>query len=299
MMPSEPHTSPSRGAPRGIEPIRALSEMPTVATGRTCAIPALVDMYDGPLTIPLRDDRPTVIANFVQTIDGVVTLDPDGREGSGAVSGFSPTDRSVMGLLRAMAEVVLVGAGTVRASRGSGWGPGGVYPPAAAAFCELRARLGLTPEPMTLVVTAHGDLDPGHPAFLDPHRAITIAAPATAAHRLRLAGFRDGIAIEELGDGDVVTPEALVALASRMGARVMLTEGGPHLAAGLAAAGLIDELFLTVAPQLVGRDRNVGRLGLIEGAALWPGHARWAELASVRRAGGHLFLRYRFTEGES
>ncbi len=299
MIADAPRPTPSRDAPRGTEAIRLLYETHLSGQARTCTLPALVHMYDGPLAIPLRGDRPTVIANFVQTIDGVVALDPDERAGSGAVSGFSPTDRSVMGLLRALADVVLVGAGTVRASRGTGWTASRVYPPATDAFRDMRAQLGMAPEPTTLVVTASGELDPGHRAFADPERAITIAAPDSTADRLRCAGFRAGIAIEGLGDTEAVSPESLVALAARMRARVVLTEGGPHMVAELATNGLIDELFLTVAPQLAGRDRSVDRLGLIEGAVLWPHHARWAELASVRRAGDHLFLRYRFSEAES
>jgi riboflavin biosynthesis pyrimidine reductase len=59
----------------------------------------------------------------------------------------------------------------------------------------------------------------------------------------------------------------------------------------LVAADLVDEIFLTLAPQVIGRAGD--RLGLVEGVGLAPGEARWHELASVKRAGEHLFLRYR------
>lgn len=287
---------PSRSAPRGTEPLALLYQAPDLTTGSVRAdLPAeLRHGYAGDLAIPLRNDRPTVIANFVESLDGAVALDSQGLTDGAVVSGFSPTDRFVMGLLRAMADVVLVGAGTVRASAGTGWTPARVYPKAADAYRDLRRRLRLAPDPVTLIVTAKGDLDPSHPAFRDADRAIVLAAPAAAAEHLRRLGFRDGIRIESLGDGDAVSSAALIDLAGRMGARVVLTEGGPHVLAGLAGAGLLDELFLTVAPQLVGRDRTAHRLALLEGVALWPDQSRWGELVSVRRGGDHLFLRYRF-----
>jgi riboflavin biosynthesis pyrimidine reductase len=288
------------GQPHGAEQLVTVDEAP-VPAGRDVrgGLPAdLRTAYDGDLAIPLRTDRPTIIANFVETLDGAVALDRDGRSGGGAVSGFSTTDRFVMGLLRAMADVVLVGAGTVRASPGTGWTPARAYPPAADSYRDLRERLGLSPDPTTIVVTARGALDPNHPAFRDPAPPTVIAAPNGAAERLRSLGFRPGIRIESQGDG-TVAPAALVEVAARLGARVVLTEGGPHLLAGLAAAGLLDELFLTLAPQLVGRDHSVQRLALLEGVAMAPEQARWGQLASIRRGGDHLFLRYRFAKETS
>lgn len=292
---------PSRDAPRGTEPLGLLYEAPAVAAGPVRAgLPAdLRRAYDGDLAIALRDDRPTVIANFVESLDGAVALDPDGHTDGGTVSGYSPTDRFVMGLLRAMADVVLVGAGTLRASAGSGWTPARVHPPAAEAYRELRHHLALAPEPVTLIVTARGELDPRHPAFHDPGQTILIAAPPVAAERLRRLGFREDIRIETVGQGDRVDPAALVDLAGRHGARILLTEGGPQVLAGLAGASLLDELFLTVAPQLVGRDARARRPALLEGVALWPDHAMWGRLTSVRGGGDHLFLRYRFPEERS
>jgi riboflavin biosynthesis pyrimidine reductase len=79
------------------------------------------------------------------------------------------------------------------------------------------------------------------------------------------------------------------------GARLALCEGGPHLFGQLLQAHLIDELFLTLAPQVIGRDETARRLSLVEGVSFGArGEGRWASLASVRRAGDDLFLRYRF-----
>jgi riboflavin biosynthesis pyrimidine reductase len=75
-----------------------------------------------------------------------------------------------------------------------------------------------------------------------------------------------------------------------------VSEAGPLLFGQLVRAGLVDELFLTVSPQLAGRDAGHPRVPLVDGAALWPDAPRWARLASARSAGDHLFLRYRFED---
>ena len=73
---------------------------------------------------------------------------------------------------------------------------------------------------------------------------------------------------------------------------LLLVEGGPRLLARFVAESLLDEQFLTIAPQLVGRDDEYHRPGLIEGQRLAPAHPRWARLLSARRAESFLFLRY-------
>ncbi len=89
--------------------------------------------YGARLAVPLRDDRPTVIVNFVESLDGVVTLDP--AHGSGAeVSGFSEPDRFVMGLLRSLADAIVVGAGTMRAAANHTWTTGHVNRDFAKAY---------------------------------------------------------------------------------------------------------------------------------------------------------------------
>ena len=85
----------------------------------------------------------------------------------------------------------------------------------------------------------------------------------------------------------------LLDIAGSIGARLVLCEGGPHLIGDLMGAGLVDELFLTMAPQVAGRDARAPRLGFVAGRAFPLAEAPWADLVSVRRAADHLFLRYR------
>jgi riboflavin biosynthesis pyrimidine reductase len=289
---------PSRADPRGAQPLRRLLDdagATSVGESRGGLVDELAQRYDGDLHIGLRPDRPTIVANFVETIDGVVAMTEDGQTGGGEVSGFSPTDRFVMGLLRALSDVVLVGASSIRTSRRAARTPGGVFPDAAAAFADLRSRLGLAPVPTTLVVTSSGDLDPTMPAFQERTAPIVIAGPSERMAELRAGAFGPNVTFEALR-GSAATPDELVEIARGLGARVVTTEAGPRLFADLARAGLADELFLTLAPQLAGRDPAHPRLPLVDGEAFWPDSPRWARLTSVRSAGDHLFLRYRFEE---
>jgi riboflavin biosynthesis pyrimidine reductase len=290
---------PTRSRPRGDAPLTTLFDAATAARDdRGGLTPELSRLYDGDLRIPLRTDRPTVLVNFVETIDGVVSMDTEGKTGGGEVSGFSPTDRFVMGLLRAMSDVVLVGASAVRRSSGSMSRPGGVYPSGTAAYADLRERLGLPPTPTTLIVTASGELDPGLPAFADTTAPTVIAAPDAAIGRLRGAGFGSNVAVESLGVSDGTSIASAVDIAARFGARVIVSEAGPNVFGDLVAAERVDELFLTLAPQVAGRTPARHRLGLVEGTALWPELPTWTRLASVRRGGDHLYLRYRFGEDD-
>ena len=253
----------------------------------------LADHYEGQLAIPLRPDRPTVVANFVSTLDGVVAFDADGLSGGGEVSGFHEPDRFVMGLLRALADIVLVGAGTVRAAPRHEWTARHVHPASRTTYEEWRKRLGVVPaQPTTMVVTARGEFDLRHPGLSASDVPVVVATTTVGARRLEAAGRGQNVTVEVAADGEAVPASALVALAGKRGARLVLCEGGPHLIGELLAAHLLDELFLTVAPQLAGRDPATRRLALVEGTAFSVAAAPWASLRSVHRSVDHLFLRY-------
>jgi len=246
--------------------------------------PALAALY-GPLRMPARRDRPHVYSNFVASVDGVVALDPP-RGTGGDVSGRDPHDRAVMALLRAAADAVVIGAGTLRAEPGHLWTADRLAGELADACRALRASLGLAPRPLQLVVSGSGDLDLGWGVFAGEAPAMVATTPAGAA-RLRAQGRP--VRIAEVGERGVPLRAALAAAGLGAGARV-LCECGPTLHAEFMAEGAIDEAFLTVAPSLVGRPRDVRALGMLEGRLLGLDHR--ATLASVRRRGSFLFLRY-------
>jgi len=230
-------------------------------------------------------DGPCVFANFVETVDGVVAI--PGVIGSNAlIADESDDDKFVMGLLRAFADVVLIGSGTLRASPKGRWRPEGVYPNGARAFAELRATLGKPEQPTVAILTTGASLDVHHPVIAD---ALVLTTASGAA-------VLDGLVpnVVAVSDGAVVDlPLALELLRSR-GHELVLAEAGPTTFSELVSLQLVDELFLTVSPVLAGRIATGRRLGLVEGVELLANARVALRLLSLRRAQEHLFLRYSF-----
>ena len=252
---------------------------------------ALEARYGGPLEIPIHPDRPTLLMNFVSSIDGVVALGPGEARGGGVISGFFEPDRFVMALLRAAADVLLVGAGTIAGSSSTDWTAEHLQPELAPVIRQWRRDLGLAPRSTTVIVTGSGEVRLGRRGVDDPDLPVVFATTPAGERRLRERDLPPHVTVEVVGGGESVLPEELKSFLARYRGQVVLSEGGPHLAGGLVAADLVSEIFLTLAPQVIGRDGD--RLGLVEGIGLTPDDARWQALASVKRAGEHLFLRYR------
>ena len=241
-------------------------------------------MYDGSLAI----DEGSVYANFVSSIDGIVALEGGTAPSGGIISGRSEADRFVMGLLRAFADAVVVGAGTVRAEGGRAlWTPQYIFPAAADAFRALRETLKRDPLPRLVIVTARGDLDPSQRAL---EVGALVLTTARSAERLRKT-LPKASEVRAISDAERIDVDDIFAALQAEGNRTILTEGGPQLFGQLVASGRIDELFLTVSPVLAGQkgDRT---FGLIHGVEFGRTPKR-NRLLSVRRHESHLFLRYR------
>jgi riboflavin biosynthesis pyrimidine reductase len=192
-----------------------------------------------------------------------------------------------MGLLRASADAILVGSGTMLASPTGTWRPDRVYPPAADAFAELRRRRGRPEAPTIAFVTAGGSFDPAHPA-LEQHAIVLTTQRAYSRLRSSVPAASEVVAVND-GEG-VDLQRALTCLHER-GHRMILSEGGPTLFASLLASWVVRELFLTVSPLLAGRAAE-SRLPLIAGLELLPETTATLGLLSARRHEDHLFLRY-------
>ena len=225
---------------------------------------------------------PVLYANFVASVDGVVTLAGSDESGH-LISGDSAADRFVMGLLRAFADAILLGASTFRHAPGDLWHPDHVDPLRAVLYRELRAQLGLRAQPTLVLLTASGVIDAKQPALSD---ALIVTTPAGEA---RLRGELPSGARIAVIDASTIRLSEVIALLRREGMRAVLTEGGPSLVAGLVAERLLDELFLTSSPALFGRFRGDARKSLSDGI---DHTGTKLELLSVRRAQSHLFLRY-------
>ena len=197
-------------------------------------------------------------------------------EGNPSAGLSSPADMRLFGLLRALADVVLVGAGTARTEQ---------YKPVRlrTAMASLRADRTATP-PIALVSRAL-DLDLGTPLFTGaPPEARTIVITCAASPADRRAAVARVADLIVAGDLVVDLGEGMAAMGDRGLGRV-LCEGGPHLLGQLAAAGLLDELCLTISPLLAGH----GPFRITAGARF---PARPMTLAHVVEDDGFLFCRY-------
>ncbi len=215
--------------------------------------------------------RPWVRLNMVASVDGATAV--DGL--SGGLGG--PADHHVFATLRSLADIILVAAGTMRAE---GYGPARL----TSALVEARRRRGQPDVPPIAVVTRGCRLDWGSPFFTDAaaRPIILTAAAAAAEDRERAAEVADVVLA---GTDGVDLGRAIAALADR-GARSVLVEGGPTLNGQFAAAGLLDEVCLTLSPRLAGGSA----LRILASAQL--GSVSPLSLASVCEDDGFLFLRY-------
>jgi riboflavin biosynthesis pyrimidine reductase len=179
-----------------------------------------------------------VRANMVTSVDGAVTLEGRSEGISNAI------DWQLFGLQRALADVIVVGAGTARTE---GYGPARARP----EFAHLRAAAGQTPAPRLALVTRSGELDPSADVFGGATPTLVITRAGLPEDTLD--ALRDVSEVLICGDEDVDLSAARDALWER-GLRRVLTEGGPHLLGALTAADLLDEFALTVTPGVVGGD---------------------------------------------
>lgn len=198
-----------------------------------------------------HDDRPLVGMNFVATVDGRATV--EGR--SGPIG--SKTDTEMLVGLRGRFEAVMIGAGTMRVER---YGP---------------------MEPLMVLVSGRLDLPWDAPLFDKPGEEVVVFT-ASEAEPPETAATVEVVRHE----GAVNLKEALRYLRQERGIRALLSEGGPHLHGQMQADGLVDDLFLTIAPKLSGG----GAPRIVEGSL--PGVAE-LELAWLLEEDGELFARYR------
>jgi riboflavin biosynthesis pyrimidine reductase len=247
---------------------------------------ALATAYPGSLGF----EAPCLFANFVETADGVVAI-PSVEQSNKLIAAGSAADRFVMGLLRACADAVLIGSGTLTASPGGRWTPKQAFPDAATDYERLRSALGLAPAPEVVILSSSGALDPSQALFEEGALVLTTDIGRTLlGDRLPAAS-----SVLSLGPGTAIDPIAAIGALRARGHRLLLHEGGPHVIGSFFEAGVVDELFLTVSPLLVGRTLLDPRLALVEGADLLPGVR--ARLLGVRRDTDHLFVRYGILRG--
>jgi riboflavin biosynthesis pyrimidine reductase len=263
-----------------IEPLTVLAEAEDLPRWDTPE--QLVALYGGAIGL----DEPCVVANFVESLDGVVAV-PRLPRSHAVIGDDSEADRFVLALVRACADAVVVGSGTLLASPKGTWRIDRAYPPVAEALAELRTRRGRSEQPLVVVVTTGASLDPAHPVLQSGALVLTTDGAAPGL-RASVPGASEVVGVN---DGETVDLAGAFELLRDRDCSVILTEAGPSMFGSLVASGLVDELFLTVSPVLAGHAGSV-RLGLVEGVELLPQVRVAGRLRSVRTHGSHLFLRY-------
>jgi len=213
-----------------------MTQLKLLGSIRELADGELPALYDYPSDLP----RVWLRANFIASLDGAATVDGTTGELGG------PGDRALFNLLRALADVIVVGAGTVRAESYGG-------ARLTVAQRQHRQARGQSEVPPLAIVTESGRVDRDMPVFSRtevPPLILTCAA-ATDATRRRLAGAAE--VIDCSGDDPRrVDASAVLAAAASRGLYRVLTEGGPTLLSSFVNSDLLDELCLTVAPCIVG-----------------------------------------------
>lgn len=209
------------------------AEVGNLTTDRESTLQALADLYAYPDPMPPHG---WVRANMVSTLDGSAS----GVDGlSGSIS--SPVDKATFGVLRGLADVVLVGAGTVRTE-------GYKAPSPNRAFADRRAANGQQPAPSLAIVTRSGRLPADAGLFTGKSPTYVITTTEADLAPLRALAGADQVIVA--GEQDLDVEDAIRVLAARGLGRVLL-EGGPSLLGSAMAAGRVDELCLTWSPLLV------------------------------------------------
>ena len=260
----------------------------------------LRELYDGDLHFRASPAaRPFVIANFVSTLDGVVSYEIKGKSGGSTISGSNPADRFIMGLLRASADAVMVGAGTLHdVSAKSLWTPEYVYPDAKHLYAEYRVNAQHKPEyPLLVIVSGSGQLELERAIFRTPAMRTVVITTSAGRDELTRRGATTLGSVEihalNSSSGSIAPRAILQLLQSQFGVKTLLHEGGPTLFGQFLAAEAVDELFLTLSPQIAGRKGDASRPSVVQGVEFMPDSAPWFQMVSVKEKAAYLYLRYR------
>jgi riboflavin biosynthesis pyrimidine reductase len=276
--------------------IAALRTLVETTRGRPLPLPPKLSRLYGAFRLPVPRSGLHVFSNFVSTLDGVVSLQVKGHSGGGDISGFSAQDRMVMGLLRAAADAVIVGSGTLAADPEHLWTPQAICPELGEDYRRLSDAMTRPRAALNVIVSAEGRVNLRLPVFASGKVAAMIITTRRGAKQLRKQRVPDSVQIHATRrpSGEIPAAAILRAVDRAIAGKQVLVEGGPRLLATFYKERLIDEQFLSLAPQLSGREIGDARLGLVMGKTFAPRDPRWGRLADAREGSRLLFLRYSF-----
>lgn len=279
--------------------LEALSPFETLyeqVPGEPLPLPGPIERIYGRLVFPRPGRKPYMFSNFVTSLDGVVTLGIPGHSGGGEISGFNRHDRFLMGLLRAVADVIIISSGILAVAPDQTWTPEAIYPPMAEEYRALRAFLGKEGPPPAVVITARGEINLDIPALQSLSQPLAILTSRQGALNLKRRSLPGGVEIVVANADDLIPVEEIIKTIKKIAPTgLYLMEAGPHLQAEFIAGGQLDEIFLTLAPQIAGRTGADIRPGLVADHLFAPDQPVWSTLHSIKRKENHLFLRYGIT----
>ncbi len=203
--------------------------------GKVLPLPPNLARLYGCLRMPLPRSHPNFFSNFVTTLDGVVSLNAKGHASGGDISGFSAQDRMVMGLLRAIADVVIIGSGTLGADRRHVWTAGDIFPELADEYRWLSKALGKRGAPLNVIVSGSGGIDLRLPVFASGKVPALIVTTIAGAKRLRKQNAPDSVEIRAIHrSASAIPASAILDEVCRVNpGKLILVEGGPAIAGRL------------------------------------------------------------------
>ena len=223
----------------------------------------------------LPDARPYAVMNMIASVDGRAAVEGRSRALGGG------TDRELFLQLRTQVDAVLVGTNTIEREN---YGRLVRRP----ELIDRRRDLGLKPEPLAVVVTRSMNLPLNTPIFNDPESRIVVFTNS----QVEVKDLPETVEVVRIEGEDLGLKGVFERLRSNFGVEVLLAEGGPSINAAILAEGLVDELFLTVSPSMIGgREPSTIIDGELAGAA------QRLKLVGVLTQDDFLFLRYKFGKG--
>lgn len=257
--------------------------------------PDFVSVYGGPLRLhPPVKGLPLLAANFVTAHDGRIAFNHPDHRGGGPISGFDDNDIWLMGLLRARADAVVVGEGTLRAEPSHVNTPDDIYPGDKEAFAALRRHENRSDLPIISYITLSGHLPPEAKVFSMEEAHVVVGTTRAGARMIR-ATVRPACKLDilEFGSSGVNLERYARIMAADYGVEFLLCEGGATLYGAFIKAGVMNEPFITRSPLVVGESPGNPRPSLVEGVGWLPDDAPRMQILSARKAGDHLYMRYR------
>jgi len=273
------------------QPLAVLKEIETEHSTRIVLPDRLKKLYGGDFFIATaQTNRPRILVNFVQSIDGKISFNEAGHSGGGDVSGGDLHDRVIMGILRAISTIVFVGANTLTQEPEHLWTPAYICPEYADDLATLRHSLNLTDTYSTGFLTQSGRVPEEAAVFHDSQSKAIFFTTEEGAKSIP-SSVR---AVAQISTAPHSQFEHLSAehMFAEYSAHTALCEGGPHVFSSFLEKEIVDELFITTSPKLIGTSPTQVRPSLVEGHSFTHTQHPQPILLSVRSNGSYLYSRY-------